>query len=92
MPLSYLTYKTYARKVHYLIHRFIQGETTETWINPKDRKQDGLLEYLALLDHYGVKGNKAVRIKEAEALWASFIYKKNRAMPFEKFLTNIQTM
>ena len=29
-----LTYKTDARKVHKIIHGFIQGETSETWINP----------------------------------------------------------
>ena len=63
VPLAGLTYKTYSRKLHKLIHGFLQGETAETWINPKDRKQDGRLEYLALLAHYGGEGNKAVRLK-----------------------------
>ena len=87
-----LTYKTDARKVHQLIHGFVQGETAETWINPKERKQDGRLEYLALLAHYWGKGNKGVRVKEAEALQTSFIDMKDRAMSFDKFLTNTQTM
>ena len=60
------------------------------WINSKERKQQVRLEYLSLLDHYGGKGNKAVRTKEAEALRTSLIYKNERAMSFEKFLTNMQ--
>ena len=63
VSLNGLTYKKYARKVHQLIHGFVQGETAETCINPKERKHDGWRDYLALLDHYGGEGNKAVRIK-----------------------------
>ena len=73
VPLAGLTYNTDARKVYQLIHGFIQCETVETWINPKERNQDVRLYYLALLDHYGGKGNNAVRIKEAEALQISLI-------------------
>ena len=69
MPLKKLTYKTDCRKVHQIIHGFVQGETAETWIRPKERNQDGRLDYLTLLAHYGGKGNKTARIKEAEALW-----------------------
>ena len=68
MPLTGLIYKTDVREVYQLIHGFVQGETAETWIKTKERKQDSRLEYLALLAHYGVKGNKAVQIKESEAL------------------------
>ena len=63
MPLTGLTYKTYARKVNQLIHGFVRDETADTWIKPKARKQDDRLDYLSLLDHYGGEGNKAVRIK-----------------------------
>ena len=35
VPLTGLTYKTYARKVHQLIHGFVKGETADTWIKPK---------------------------------------------------------
>ena len=41
---------------------------------------------------YGGEGNKAVRIKESEALWTSPIYKNERAMSFDKFLKNMRTM
>ena len=68
MPLTSLTYKTDARKVHQLIDGFVQGETSETWIKPKENRQYVQIYYLALLARYGGKGNKAVRIKETEAL------------------------
>ena len=55
-PLTGLTYKIDSSKLHQPIHGFVQGETAETWINPKERNQDGLLDYLALLDHYGGEG------------------------------------
>ena len=68
MPLTGLNYKTYSRKVHKLIHGFVQGEISKTWINPKEKKQDGRIDYLALLDNYGGEGNKTMQIKEAEGL------------------------
>ena len=74
VPLTGLTYNKYSRKVHQLIHGFVKGETAETCIKPKDRKQDGRLEYLSLLAHYGGEVNKSERIKEAEALPTSRIY------------------
>ena len=33
-----------------------------------------------------------MRIKESEELWTSPIYKNERAMSFDKFLKNMQTM
>ena len=73
VPLNGLIYKTDASKLNQLIHGFVQGETTETWINPKERKQDNQLDYLSLMGHYGCEGNKAVSIKETEALHKSLI-------------------
>ena len=60
--------------MHQLIHGFLQGETYKTWIKPKENKQDGRIDYLALLVTYGGEGNKAVSIKEAETLQTSLIY------------------
>ena len=80
VSLSGLTYKTDSSKAHNLIHGFVKGETAETWINTKERKQDVRLNYLTLLAHYGGKGNKAVRVKEAEALRKLIIYKNERAI------------
>jgi hypothetical protein len=91
-PLTGLVFKTDARKVHQLIHGFVQGEIAETWIKPKEKKQNGRLDFKALQAHYGGEGNKSVRIKEAEVLRKTLHYKNERAMSFEKFLTNMQAM
>jgi hypothetical protein len=91
-PLSRLVFKTDARKVNQLIHGFVQGETAETWIKPKEKRQDGRLDYQSLQAHYGGEGNKSVRIKEAEVLRTTLHYKSKRAMSFEKFLTNMQAV
>jgi hypothetical protein len=85
-------YKTDARKVHQLIHGFVQGEIAETWIKHKEKRQNGRLDFKALQAHYGGKGNKSVRIKEAEVLTNSLHYKNEREMSFEKFLTNMQAL
>ena len=89
VPLTWLAYNIDTRKVHQLIQGFVQIETTDTWVNPKERKQDGRLEYLALLSCYGGEVNKAVRIKKSEALRTLLIYNNERAMSFEKFFTNM---
>jgi hypothetical protein len=78
--------------VHQLIHGFVQGETAETWIKATKKKQNGRLDYLALQAHYGGKGNKLIRIKEAEVLRNNLTYKSERTMSFEKFLTSMQSM
>jgi hypothetical protein len=91
-PLAGLRFKTDARKVHQLIHGFVQGEIAETWIKPKEKKQDGRLDFMALQAHYGGEGSKSVRIKEAEVLRNSLQYKNERSMSFDKFLTNMQKM
>jgi hypothetical protein len=91
-PLVGVFYKTYAREVHQLIHGFVQGETAETWIKPKEKRQNGRLDFKALQAHYGGEGNKSVRIKEAEVLRNSLHCNNERAMSFEKFLTNMQAM
>ena len=61
--LTGLTYKKDTRKLHQLIHGFMQCETVETWINPKEREQDVQLDHPSLLDHYRSEGKEAVRIK-----------------------------
>jgi hypothetical protein len=70
----------------------VQGETAEPWIKPKEKRQNGRLDFKALQDHYGGEGNKSVRIKEAEVLRNLLHYKNERAMSFEKFPTNMQAM
>ena len=75
-----------------MIHGFVLNKTAETWIKPREKRHNGRLDYQALLAHYGGEGNKQVRIKEAENLRKTLIYKNERVMSFEKFLTNMQSM
>jgi hypothetical protein len=91
-PLVRVFYKTDVRKVHQLIHGFVHGETAETWIKPKEKPPNGWLDFKALQAHYGGKGNKSVRIKEAGVLRNSLHDKNERAMSFEMFITNMQAM
>ena len=91
-PLFGIVYKTNVRKVHQLIHAFVKGETTEPWIEPKEKRRDGRVNFKALQAHYGGEGNKAVRIKEAEVPRKTLHYKNERAVSFEKFLTDMQSM
>ena len=70
----------------------MQGEISETWIKPQERRQNGRLDFKALQAHYGGEGNKLVQIKEAEVLRKTLHYKDERAMLFKKFLTNMQSM
>lgn len=91
-PLTGLVFKTDARKVHQLIHGFVQGEIAETWIKPTERRQNGRIDFQALHAHYGGEGNKSVRIKEAEVLRTTLTYKNERTVSFEKFLTSMQAM
>ena len=90
--LAGLTYKTDVRKVHQLIHVFVQGETAEMWISPKEKKQDFRLDCLSLLARYGGEVNNFLQIKEVETLRTLLIYKNDRVVSFKKFLTNMQTM
>jgi hypothetical protein len=91
-PLSGAAFKTDPRRVHQLIHGFAQGGTAKTWIKPKEKKQDGRIDFQALQAHCSGKGIKSVRIQDAEALRKTHCYKSERAVKFETFLTNMQTM
>jgi hypothetical protein len=91
-PVEGLVYKTDSRKVHQLIHGFVQGEVAETWIKPKEKKQDERLDYKALEAHYGGEGNKAVRVQEAEVHRTALHCKSERTMSFDKFHANMQSV
>jgi hypothetical protein len=59
---------------------------------PSDWPSCATLHFKALQAHCSSKGNKSVRIKEAEVLRNLLYYMNERAMSFETFLTNIQAM
>ena len=88
-PLSVLIYNTDVGKVYQLIHGFLQGETAETWIKPRKKKLDELVNFKYLHAHYGGEGKKYVWIKEAEVPRNTLQYNNERAMYFDKFLTNM---
>ena len=62
-PLSGLVSKDYACKVHQMIHIFLKGYIYETWTKPRRSKQYGKVRFKT-----GGKGNKYLRITEAEVL------------------------
>ena len=74
--LSGIVYKTDVCKLNQLIHRFVQGDTSEIWIKPRENKRYGRVDIKSLHAHYGGKCNKAVRIKEEEVLMNTLHCKK----------------
>jgi hypothetical protein len=91
-PLSGTIFSADAKTVHQLIHGFIQGETAETWTRRTANRKNGRLDYQALKAHYEGEGNKQIRLDEAEQLRKSLMYKNERVLSFEKFLTSMQKM
>jgi hypothetical protein len=71
-PLSGLIFKTDAHKVHQFIHGFMQGETAETWIKPREKRQDSQTDFKALQAHYGGEGSKSIRIRKPRFLGTHF--------------------
>jgi hypothetical protein len=90
--LTGMTFQADSRKVHQLITGLVHGEAAETWIKSVARRRNGRMDFRALTDHYGGAGNKSVRIKEAEVLRRTLTYKNERAMSFERFITNMNLM
>jgi hypothetical protein len=90
--LTGMMFQADSRKVHQLITGLVHGEAAETWIKSVARRRNGRMNFRALTDHYGGAGNKSVRIKEAEVLRRTLTYKNERAMSFEKFITNMNLM
>ena len=56
------------------------------------KKRDGRVNFKSLQEHYIVKDNKAVRIKDAEVMMNTINHKNYRDMSFEKFLTNMKSI
>jgi hypothetical protein len=91
-PLTGLIFTNDARKVHQILRGLVQGELAENWIKPKEKKQNGRIDFITLKDHYDGEGNKDILIQEAETLRDNLTYKNERSMSFEKFLMNMQKM
>jgi hypothetical protein len=91
-PLTGTVFQADSRKVHQFINGFVQSEFAETWVKPNYKRKNGRIDYKALSSHFGGEGNKLIRIKEAEALRKTLVYRNERAMTFEKFLTSMNLM
>ena len=90
--LTGVVFQADARKVHQLLKSFLQAETTERWIKPLAKKQNGRADMIALRNHYSGKGNTSRRIAAAEKLRETLHYKNERALPFSTFLDKLQKM
>ncbi len=91
-PLTGTIFSADAKTVHQLIHGFIQGETAEVWTRSTANRKNGRLDFQALQAHYEGEGNKQIRLDEAEQLRRSLMYKNERVLSFDKFLTSMQRM
>ncbi|KAI2490682.1 hypothetical protein MHU86_23893 [Fragilaria crotonensis] len=81
-----------SRRVHQLLHGFLQGENTESWIRGIAKYQDGRRDMIALRRHYAGEGNSTRRIADAKKIQTTLHYKSERALPFNKFLDSLQRM
>ena len=91
-PLEGQYYLADTRRVHNLIHGYLQGENTEGWINSITRHQDGRRDMTALRRHYAGEGNSTRRIGDAKKIQTSLHYRTERHLPFNKFLDSLQRM
>jgi hypothetical protein len=91
-PLEGQYYLADTRRVHTLLHGYLQGENTESWIRSIARHQDGCRDMTALRRHYAGEGNSTRRIADAKKIQTTLHYKTERALPFNKFLDSLQRM
>ena len=91
-PLQGPHFEADARQVHQIITSFTTGETSEQWIKPLRRFQNGRRDFRALRDHYKGEGNITRTIAEAERLRDSLHYKSEAALSFSTFLAKTQHM
>jgi hypothetical protein len=91
-PMHGVGFREDASKLHHLIHGFVQGETAEAWLKANLKKCNGRIDIKGLEAHYGGQGNKSILIKEAEALRKNLVYKNERTLKLESFLTTMEAM
>ena len=91
-PLEGQYFLADSRRVHQLLHGFLQGEHTESWIRSIARYQDGRRDMTELRRHYAGEGNSTRRISDAKKIQSTLHYKSERALPFSKFLDTLQRM
>ena len=91
-PLEGQYYLADTRRVHTLLHGYLQGENTESRISSIARHLDGRRDMTALKRHYAGEGNSTRLIAGAKKIQTTLHYKTERAFPFNKFLDSLQRM
>jgi hypothetical protein len=91
-PLSGEFYDADKLTVYNLIISFTTGQPSGDWVKKTEKAQDGRKSMQALRDHFLGEGNGSRNISDAEALKNTLVYKNERSMAFETFLTQTQRM
>ena len=78
--------------VHQAIVSFTTGLPSENWIKSVARHRNGKRSMKALCDQFSGEGNDTRRISEAERIRDTLVYKNERSLTFETFLTKCEKM
>ena len=91
-PLEGEYYTADRMSVFNMIVSFTTGQPSGDWIKSTLRFSDGRRSMTALRQHFAGEGNASRNMAEADRLHESLMYKSERAMSFEVFLTQCQKM
>ena len=91
-PLEGEYYAADRMSVFNMIVSFTTGQPSGDWIKSTLRFSDGRRSMNALRQHFAGEGNASRNMAEADRLHESLMYKSERAMSFEVFLTQCQKM
>ena len=91
-PLEGEYYLADRQRVHNLIVNATSGCPSADWIKSSLKYSNGRRTWKKLVNHFAGPGTASVALAEAEKLRNTLHYRNERAMSFEKFLTNCEKM
>ena len=91
-PVTGVKFAVDARTVHQFIQSLTTGESSESWLKSIRIKRNGRLDIKALRSHYTGEASLGILRADAEKLRDTMVYKSERTMTFDKFLTNMEKM
>ena len=91
-PLDGEYYTADRLTVFNMLVSFTTGQPSGDWIKSTLRYSDGRRSMNALRTHFAGEGNATRNMAEADRLHESLVYKNERALSFEIFLTRCQKM
>ena len=91
-PLAGEYYTADRLAVFNMLVSFTTGQPSGDWIKTTLRYSDGRRSMNALRTHFAGEGNASRNMAEADRLHESLVYKNERALSFEIFLTRCQKM